>query len=147
MTLIQENSSKMVNKASNLTVRLAMTADDVRAAQALRYDVFVTELGADGPMVDHDAGLERDPFDQHADQLLLLDGDKVVGVYRLMDGAAAQAAGSFYSQREYDLGPLLASGRPLLELGRSCLHRDYRGGCGSLGVVAGVGGYCAGPPR
>jgi putative hemolysin len=40
----------------------------------------------------------------------------------------AEAAGGFYSAGEYDLDPLVTSGRPILELGRSCLHRDYRGG-------------------
>ena len=41
-------------------VRLARDEGDVVSAQSLRYRVFVTELGGDGPMVDHAAGLERD---------------------------------------------------------------------------------------
>jgi putative hemolysin len=40
----------------------------------------------------------------------------------------ADHAGGFYTATEYDLSPLLESGRRLLELGRSCVHRDYRGG-------------------
>lgn len=119
------------------TTRLARDVDDLRAAQALRYRVFVEELGADGPMVDHLRGLEVDRFDAHADQLLLLDetrpaADQVVGVYRLMDRDGAAAAGQFYSEDEYDLEVLKRSGRPLLELGRSCLHKDYRGGAAML---------------
>lgn len=114
-------------------VALARSEADQRAAQALRYRVFVTELGGDGPLVDHVAGLERDAFDAHAQTLVLYDrarpeGDQTVGLYRLMDGAAAARAGQFYSEDEYDLAPLLSSGRALLELGRSCLHPDYRGG-------------------
>lgn len=117
--------------------RLAMTRDDVRAGQALRYRVFVEELHADGPLIDHAAKLERDAYDPHARHLLLFDrarreGDQVVGVYRLMDDASAQAAGSYYSEAEYDLGPLRTSGRRLLELGRSCLHPDYRGGAAMM---------------
>lgn len=113
--------------------RIAETSTDIQAAQALRYQVFVTELGADGPLVDHDRKLEIDRFDSFAEQLILLDksrpeGTQVVGVYRVMDEAAAQAAGQFYSEDEYDLAPLLASGRKVMELGRSCLHPDYRGG-------------------
>jgi putative hemolysin len=53
---------------------------------------------------------------------------EVVGVYRLMREDQAAEAGQFYSESEYDLGLLRQSGRRLLELGRSCLHRDYRGG-------------------
>lgn len=122
-------------RAPDLRVRLAASAEDRRAAERLRYEVFVAELGGDGPLVDHDARLERDRFDAHADHLLLIDAardpdDQVVGVYRLMDEEQARAAGDFYCAGEYDLSPLKDSGRRLLELGRSCLHRDYRGGTG-----------------
>ena len=51
-------------------------------------------------------------------------------MYRLLRADQAAQAGQFYSEDEYDLSVLKASGRPLLELGRSCLHPDYRGGMG-----------------
>jgi putative hemolysin len=35
---------------------------------------------------------------------------------------------TYYSEGEYDLTALRTSGRKLLELGRSCVHPDYRGG-------------------
>ncbi|MCW1950834.1 MAG: GNAT family N-acetyltransferase [Octadecabacter sp.] len=125
----------MVNEKPQFETRLAKTAEDIRGAQALRYKVFVVEMGADGPLVDHDQALERDRFDQHAEQLLLCDlarepDDQIVGVYRLMVRKGAQQAGQFYSETEFDLAPLLQSGRTLMELGRSCLHADYRGGVG-----------------
>ena len=41
--------------------------------------------------------------------------------------ARRSASGGFYSAGEYDLAPLLDSGRRLLELGRSCLRPEYRG--------------------
>ncbi|MDH3263531.1 MAG: GNAT family N-acetyltransferase [Paracoccaceae bacterium] len=110
--------------------RLARDAEEVRAAQGLRYEVFVAELGGDGPMVDHDLRLERDRFDPYYDHLILIDrarGGRVVGVYRLMPGDRAARGEGFYTAGEYDLSPLIASGRRLLELGRSCLHSDYRG--------------------
>ena len=117
-------------------VRLAKDAQDLRAAQRLRYRVFVEELGGSGPLVDHAARLERDEFDPHFDHLLLIDEtageDYVVGVYRLLPSDRLQQTGRFYSEHEYDLGPLKATGRRLLELGRSCVHPDYRGGTGML---------------
>ncbi|MCR9086362.1 MAG: GNAT family N-acetyltransferase [Rhodobacteraceae bacterium] len=116
-------------------VRVAESATDLRAAQRLRYDVFVTELGGDGPLVDHAQRLERDRFDPYCEHLLLIDtaraadpDGQVVGVYRVMTEEGAARAGQFYCADEYDLAPLLSSGRKVLELGRSCLHRDYRGG-------------------
>lgn len=129
-------------------LRLAATGADLRAAQRLRYEVFVAELGGDGPMVDHEARLEADRFDAHFDHLLLLDRrrpetDQVIGVYRVMQASGAAAAGQFYSEGEYDLAPLRASGRRLLELGRSCVHRDYRGGTAMMHLWAGLADYIA----
>jgi L-ornithine Nalpha-acyltransferase len=117
----------------DFVVRFATCHEDVVAAQRLRYRIFVAELGGDGPQVDHRLGLERDRFDPVAQHLLLIDkaregGADVVGVYRLMDEAGAARAGQFYCDGEYDLGVLRAGGRRLLELGRSCIDPDYRGG-------------------
>lgn len=127
-------------------VRLAAGPDDLRAAQELRYDVFVRELGGDGPMVDHRAGLETDRYDAHADHLLLTDAARdgaVVGVYRLMRADQAARAGGFYCADEYDLAPLLTTRRPLLELGRSCLHADHRGGSAMMVLWQGLARYVA----
>jgi putative hemolysin len=111
-------------------VRMAQTPDDLCAAQRLRFDVFVRELGGSGPTVDHAAGLERDELDAFCEHLLLIDrkSDAVVGVYRLLGPEQAARAGRHYCASEYELGPLLTSNRRLLELGRSCVHPDYRGG-------------------
>lgn len=113
--------------------RLARSDAEVEGAQRLRYDVFIDELGGDGALVDHATRQEADRFDAVSDQIVLLDharprADQVVGVYRLMDQHQAQAAGQFYSEDEFDLSVLKSSGRSMLELGRTCLHRDYRGG-------------------
>jgi putative hemolysin len=133
---------------SHFELRLAMSEADLHAAQRLRYAVFVEELGGDGPMVDHAARREADAFDPHFDHLMLLDNrrpdcDRVVGVYRVMREEAARAAGRFYSEDEYDIAPLRASGRRLLELGRSCVHRDYRGGTAMMHLWAGLADYIA----
>ena len=130
---------RMNAEAPEFELRLAAGEADLRAAQRLRYEVFVAELGGDGALVDHAARLEADAWDAHCDHLLLIDharatdlpasgGGAVVGVYRLLPGDRAERAGGFYTEGEYDLTPLKSSGRRLLELGRSCLAADYRGG-------------------
>ena len=128
--------------------RLATTADDLTAAQALRYQVFVRELGGDGTLVDHDRGLERDAFDPHFDHLILVDRRidpathaHVIGAYRVLPSDRRAAAGRFYSETEFDLTPLLASGRKLLELGRSCVHADHRGGTAMFHLWNGLAEY------
>ncbi len=127
----------MTPEASFFETRLATDQADMLAAQRLRYRVFVEELGGDGDQVDHAQRLERDEFDPVVDHLVLVDNrrsrealDHVVGVYRLLPGERAEAFGRFYCDSEYDLAPLRASGRSLLELGRSCVDPAFRGGSG-----------------
>ncbi|HHB81752.1 MAG TPA: GNAT family N-acetyltransferase [Aliiroseovarius sp.] len=126
-------------------LRLARSDEDLSRAQRLRYEVFVQELHGDGPLVDHSARLECDEYDPFYDHLLLIDrareGAPVVGVYRLMRDDQAAACGRFYSEGEYDLTRLKQSGRKLLELGRSCVHCDYRGGTGMRRLWNGLAEY------
>lgn len=128
------------------TVKLARTEADLLAAQRLRYNVFVAELGGDGPLVDHDAKLERDRFDPYFDHLLLADesrGGEIVGVYRILRGDQAERAGQFYSEDEYDISVLKSSGRRVMELGRSCLAEGYRGGAAMYHLWNGLAHYVA----
>ncbi|MCW3782264.1 GNAT family N-acetyltransferase [Defluviimonas salinarum] len=125
----------MIPDTTHFQVRLAAGETDFLAAQRLRYRVFVEELGGDGPLVDHEGRFERDAFDPVNDHLILVDRrrdaaalDHVVGVYRLLRGDQAEAFGRFYCDSEYDLARLRSSGRRLLELGRSCVDAEYRGG-------------------
>lgn len=127
----------MTPETSYFATRLATDEVDLLAAQRLRYRVFVEELDGDGLLVDHQGRFERDEFDPVVDHLVLVDNrrsrddlDHVVGVYRLLPGERAEAFGRFYCDSEYDLAPLRASGRSLLELGRSCVDPAYRGGSG-----------------
>ncbi|PIE06736.1 MAG: ornithine-acyl-ACP acyltransferase [Rhodobacterales bacterium] len=135
----------MAPRKPEFELRLARDDTDMRACQRLRYDIFVEELGGDGPLVDHANRLERDALDDSYDHLLLIDkavpGAPVVGVYRLMRGERLAPGQEFYSAREYDLAPLVASGRRLLELGRSCVHRDYRGGPALMTLWQGLLAY------
>lgn len=121
-------------------VKIAETEAELRGAQRLRYRVFVEEMGATARPEEHAARLEWDEFDPYFDHLILLaDGDgteamdpldRVVGVYRLMRDDAAKAGRGFYGATEYDLSLLERSGRKLVELGRSCVAADHRGGVG-----------------
>lgn len=135
--------------ANRFEVRLANGPDDLRAAQKLRYRVFVQEMGAKVSDEDAAEGVERDRFDAYFDHLLLIDrtlpqdasGQHVVGVYRLLRDEVARKGPGFYGQTEYDLTPLLNSGRRAVELGRSCLDKAYRGGVGMHLLWDGLGDY------
>lgn len=129
-------------------LRFASNAQDLRAAQRLRYRVFVQELGSSGEMVDHAQELEADRFDASYQHLMLIDKarsddplEQCVGVYRLLAGEKAQELGRFYTEDEYDLTALKASGQRLLELGRSCVAKEYRGGTALYHMWAGLAKY------
>ena len=138
----------MTLETSFFETRLATDETDMLAAQRLRYRVFVEELGGDGPLVDHVHRLERDEFDAVVDHLILVDNrrsrddlDHVVGVYRMLPGERAAEFGRFYCDSEYDLAPLRASGRSLLELGRSCVDPVFRGSAGLMLLWSAVAEY------
>lgn len=136
----------MKSQQSPFCVRLAKTNEEMRAVQRLRYQVFVEELGGDGPLVDHAERLERDRFDPFYDHLILTDesnGGEIVGVYRLSRDDQAARAGQFYTEDEYDLNVLKSSGRKLMELGRSCLAPEYRGGAAMYHLWNGLAQYVA----
>lgn len=117
-------------------IRLAATAEEIAAAQRLRYRVFVEEMGAPAQGSDHRLRLEQDRFDPIFDHLIMIDRaarpadplDRVVGVYRLLPGDRAARSTGFYGAGEYDLAPLTRQPRRTLELGRSCVEKGYRGG-------------------
>jgi len=126
-------------------VSMAQTSADLAQAFALRYSVFVQELGACGQSVNHATRQETDAFDAVSDHLLLRDlnrpvGQQVIGVYRLL---MQDKTDVFYTEAEYDLSRLKASGRRLLELGRSCVAPEYRGSAALLHLWQAVGRYVA----
>ncbi|WP_424210850.1 GNAT family N-acetyltransferase [Streptomyces sp. BI20] len=123
------------------TVRLARDADEVRAAQRLRHQVFAGEYGArlDGP----EPGLDSDEFDAHCDHLVVLErhSGQVVGTYRILPPERAAAAGRLYSETEFDLSALAPIRSELVEVGRSCVHPDHRDGAVIALIWAGLARY------
>jgi putative hemolysin len=127
-----------LGRIGSLEVRLATSKKEIRKAQKLRYKVFY-ELGQ--ASADHRAALVRRdlcPFDRVCDHLLVIDHSKlnrfgriiprVVGTYRLLRQDVAERNFGFYSEREFDIAPLLARhrGKQFLELGRSCVLPEFR---------------------
>lgn len=110
-----------------LSVRLAETRQEIEAAQRLRYQVFAEEMGAEIEAVD---GRDADAYDEHCRHLLAFNDatGEVIGCYRLITEEGARAVGSWYSEHEFDLAPLAGILPQTVELGRACIHPDYRNG-------------------
>jgi putative hemolysin len=124
---------------SALKVCWARHADEVREAQRLRYQVFAREMGArlSSSVPGHDVDL----FDNYCEHLLVRDEltNEVVGTYRLLTPVQARRVGSTYSDLEFDLTRLRSLRERMVELGRSCVHRDHRHG----GVIMALWGALA----
>jgi putative hemolysin len=123
---------------TSYTLRIASTADEVAAAQRLRYEVFAQELGARlaTPLTGHDI----DAFDSECDHLII-SADRtgeVVATYRLLPPGRMPVR---YGDAEFDLGPLEPIGRELVEAGRSCVHPDHRDGAAINLLWAGIARY------
>src|SRR5688572_33037863 len=99
-------------------IRLAGTPEEVAAAFAIRYDVFVNEQGVP-------ADLERDDRDGDADHLVAYDGDRAVGAGRLV----VEPAG--FEGADPALGPVG-------HLGRLAVRPEARGATLGVALVAAI---------
>ena len=129
----EERGAPLLDVVSGpLQVRLAASAADIDAVQALRYRIFYETMGAKPSPRMARSRRDSDPFDEICDHLMVLDhsrgvgADAVVGTYRLIRREAARRCGRFYSAAEYDISRLVAYPGPILELGRSCADPAYR---------------------
>jgi putative hemolysin len=129
--------------------RWADSESEVREAQRLRYAIFAGEMGARlAPPAGTPDGIDADHFDRHCDHLLVRvreagsDGPgSLVGTYRVLGPDAARRAGACYTEGEFDLAPLAPLRAGALELGRACVHADWRSGGVILALWSELGQY------
>ena len=119
----------------------ANTENEIKEAQRLRYKVFAEEMGAHLPK--NADGLDIDEFDAYCDHLLIRDQEtlKVVGTYRVLPPHKAQEIGRLYSDSEFDLTRLNHLRPKIVELGRSCVHAEYRSGAVIMALWSGLAQY------
>jgi len=126
--MLQSQLQRHAQSRKSITVTLARRQQEVREAQRLRFKVFAEEMGARLP--GHEHGVDCDLFDPHCEHLIARDTstNEVVGTYRILGGAHARRIGGFYSDDEFDLTRLNHLRDDMVEIGRSCVHPDYRNG-------------------
>ena len=128
----------LLERCGPFEIRLATTKRDIRRIQKLRFKVFYGEGNAISDLRSSTTRRDICAFDRICDHLFIVDTQardkngapkrRIVGTYRLLRGDVAAANHGFYSQSEFDLAPLLSRhpDKAFLELGRSCVHADYR---------------------
>ena len=124
-----------------LSLHFARSMSEVLEAQKLRYRVFADEMGARLNVAE--AGVDSDIFDPFCQHLLVRDENtnEVVGTYRILDSMQAKKIGGFYSDDEFDLTRLNHLRDSTVEVGRSCVHPDYRNGATIALLWSGLAQY------
>jgi putative hemolysin len=127
-TAIELLQHHQVGRRGDYVVRLAHSEQEVTECLRLRYQVFSEEMGAQ--LSSREPGIDRDRFDAHCKHLFVRNDatGEVIATTRLLTDTDASQAGSFYSETEFNLAPIRALGGRILEVGRTCIHQDYRRG-------------------
>ncbi len=113
----------LFHELDKFEIRVAERSDELRESFRLRHDIFYGELAG----IRRLGGLDIDRFDMLCDHLIIVHKptQKVVGTYRLN---CSLFSNSFYSSKEFEMDELLRFPGPHLELGRACIHSDFRTG-------------------
>jgi putative hemolysin len=127
MSTTLETARLLVSAPTHYATRLARNAEEIRAAQVLRFEVFNLELN-EGLASSHATGLDADPFDDACDHLLVehLPSGSIVGTYRLQTGLNARANLGYYCAQEFHFDVFEPLRAEIIELGRACVHRQHR---------------------
>lgn len=127
-------------KRPSLAVSLARGQSDILDAQRLRYRVFAGEMGANLPS--RTPGVDHDIYDPFCEHLVVRDtqSGEIVGTYRILAPENARQIG-YYSENEFDLTRLQHLRSRLVEIGRSCVHPDYRSGATITLLWSGLAQY------
>lgn len=129
MSVIEKwNESTALVSNRRFEVRLASCENDVIHCQALRYQVFAEEMGAH--LQSAELGLDIDGYDEHCRHLMVINKEngQLIATTRLLSSADARQGDGFYSESEFELNNILKLNRSFLEVGRTCVHADFRNG-------------------
>lgn len=139
--MLQRQTQVIQKQRQQFSMGLARTESEVREAQKLRYKVFAEEMGAKMP--GKEERIDEDRYDRYCDHLLVRDtqSNEVVGTYRILSPQQAQKAGGYYAEGEFDLTRLDNLRDSMVEVGRSCVHADYRRGGVITMLWAGMAQY------
>lgn len=110
----------------SLAVELAQSPEAIREAQRLRWTVFADEQGA--RILTPEPGFDIDPLDAFCRHIVVRDvrTGQVVACARILYEEDADRAGGFYSESEFDLSAIRRAPGRTMEMGRTCVHPDYR---------------------
>jgi len=110
-------------------IKFAENQEEIKAAMRLRYEVFNIEQGKGLQSAELEE-IDCDEFDEYCLHLVIVEKktSRIVGTYRVNPGPVARKYLGFYATREYNIDGLDELQDEILEVGRSCVHPDFRNG-------------------
>ncbi|MGE3263002.1 MAG: GNAT family N-acetyltransferase [Bacteriovoracia bacterium] len=113
----------LLQSTERFLLKTAANPFELRQALQLRHEVFYRELQSK----ENADRLDVDELDLVCDHLLIIDkvSGLVVGTYRLI---SSNFSDRFYSEGEFSIDEILRLPGSKLELGRACIHQNYRNG-------------------
>ena len=139
--MLELNRQRQQGVQRRLVTTLARHETEILEAQRLRFKIFAEEMGANLPSAGE--GIDRDMYDKYCEHLLVRERDEnqVVGTYRILAPGQMEKVGGYYAQTEFDLTRLLHLSDRMVEVGRSCVHKDYRDGATITHLWSGLAQY------
>ncbi len=134
-------STRLSPMASRYKFEIATEASIITECQRLRYRVFALEMGAS--LESAAEQIDSDPYDPFCRHLTVSDatmGD-IVACTRVLSDEDVPQAGGFYTQSEFKLGRLRGLAGKKLEVGRTCVHPEHRGGGAIACLWLGLAGF------
>lgn len=118
-------------------IKTAQTPAELEMALCLRHEVFYEELLSRSQK----KALDVDKFDFICDHLLVMDkaSGQCIGTYRFNSSLYSK---KFYSSTEFKMKKIKELPGNKLELGRACIHKDFRNGITISLLWAGISEYC-----
>mgnify|MGYP001323178162 CR=1 FL=1 len=119
-------------------LKTVSTSQELIEALRLRYQVFHREMLGKT----RETGLDVDPYDFICDHLAIIEkkSGRMVGTYRLN---CSRFSNQFYSSQEFHLRRVLETDGIKLELGRACIHPNFRRGLVIALLWRGIAEYMA----
>lgn len=118
-----EPKVRVYQTSENFILKTADSPFELRQVLKLRHDIFYREM----QNKEAENSIDIDDFDAICDHLIIIDrsSSKVVGTYRVISSTFSD---KFYSAGEFHIEEFLKAPGNKLELGRACIHKEFRTG-------------------
>ncbi|EKD29134.1 MAG: hypothetical protein ACD_79C00047G0002 [uncultured bacterium] len=109
---------------SQYIVKTAENGNELEEILKLRHNIFYEEL-LNKQILNR---IDMDDYDMNFDHLCVIDKttQKIVGTYRLNSSLFND---EYYSENQFNIKSIINLPGRKLELGRACIHKDYRKAC------------------